>query len=85
VAQCFGEFLIAFNLALSKARDSQAEKAKLREELALQAKISSKSEASLNQELSSLRKSEKETKRLLFVKSQEALQSGRRSYLSATK
>jgi len=36
VAQCFREFLIASNLAMSKARHSQAEIAKLREELTLQ-------------------------------------------------
>jgi len=74
VAQFFGEFLIVYNLALSKARDSKDETAKLREELALQAKVSSNREAALNQELSSLRQSEKETKRLLFEKSQKALQ-----------
>ena len=80
MAQCFGEFLIASNLALSKARDSQAETMKMREELALLAKVSSKREAALNQELSSLRQSGKETKRLFFEKSQEALNVSRRSY-----
>ena len=49
--------------------------AKLRDELALKAKVSSTREAALNKELMSLRQSEKEAKRLLFEKYQEALQS----------
>ena len=66
MAQCFGEFLIAFSLALSKARDSQVETTKLREELTLQAKTFSKSETTMYQELASLRQSKKEVKRLIF-------------------
>jgi len=66
VAQCFGEFLIASSLALSKARDSQTETTKLKEELTLQAKTFSKRETTMYQELASLRQSEKEVKRLLF-------------------
>jgi len=49
--------------------------AKLREELALLTNVSSTCEAAFNKELMSLRQSEKEAKRLLFEKSQEALQS----------
>jgi len=75
VAQSLGEFLIASSLYMSKARDSQAETTKLREELALQAKTFSKRKIALYQELASLWQSKKETKRLLFEKSQEALQS----------
>jgi len=71
VAQSLREFLVTSSVSMSKAWDS---KAKLREELALQAKIFSKRNAALNQELTSLRQLEKETKRLLFEKSEEALQ-----------
>ena len=74
-AQGIGEFLIASSFSMSKALDLQAEMAKLREESSLQAKTFSKRETALYQELASLRQSEKETKRLLFEKSQEALQS----------
>ena len=75
VAQGFGEYLIASSLSLSKVQDLQVEMAKLKEELALLNKVSSTCEASLNKELMSLRQSEKEAKRLLFEKSQEAFQS----------
>ena len=47
---------------------------KLREESTLQAKKSSQRETTLHQELENLRRTEKETKKLLFEKSQEALQ-----------
>jgi len=76
-AQGLEDFLIVFNLALSKvqdAQDSRAETAKLREELALQAKAFSNRETAMYQELASLRQFEKEVKRLIFEKSQEALQ-----------
>ena len=69
VAQSLGDFLIASSLALSKAQvtqDSQAEIAKLREELTLQAKAFSKHETTIYQELASLGQFEKEVKRLLF-------------------
>jgi len=74
MAQGLGDFLIASILALSRAQDLQAETAKLREELALQAKAFSNRETAMYQELVNLRQSEKEAKRLLFGKSQEALQ-----------
>ena len=78
VAQSLEDFLITSSLTLSKAQntqDSQAETTKLREELALQAKAFSNRETTMCQELTNLRQSEKEVKRLLFEKSQEALQS----------
>ena len=78
VAQGLGDFLIVSNLALSKAedvQDSQVETTKLREELALQAKALSNRETTMYQELANLHKLEKEVKRLLFEKSQEALES----------
>jgi len=77
VAQGLSDFLIASSLTLSKAQDAQnlqAEVAKLREELALQAKAFSNREMAIYQELANLRQSEKEAKRLHFEKSQEALQ-----------
>jgi len=46
---------------------------KLREEATLQAKKFAQRETTLHQELAGLRQSKKETKRLLFEKSQEAL------------
>jgi len=58
VAQSLGKFLVIFILSMSKVWDSEA---KLREELALQDKIFSKRKVALNQELTSLRQSEKET------------------------
>ena len=76
VAQGLEDFLIASSLTLSKvqdAQDSQVEKAKLREELALQAKAFSNRKTAMYQELANLRQSEEEVKRLLFEKSQEAL------------
>jgi len=75
VAQGLGEYLIASSLSLSKVQDLQAGMAKLREELASLTKVSSTREAAFNKELMSLQQSEKEVKRLLFEKSQEALQS----------
>jgi len=48
VAQGLGEFLIMSSLSLTKVQDLKAGMAKLREELALQAKDSSKREADLN-------------------------------------
>jgi len=73
--QGLGEFLIVSSLSMSKARYLQGEMAKLREESTLQAKTFSHHETALHQDLASLRQIEKETKRLLFEKSQEALQS----------
>jgi len=73
-AQGLGEFLITFSLSMSKVQDLQSEMSKLREESAFQAKTFSQREAALHQELANLRQIEKETKRLLFDKSQEALQ-----------
>ena len=75
VAQGLGEYLITSSLSLSKVQDLQAGMAKLREELALLTKVSSTHEAAFNKEPMSLRQSEKESKRLLFEKSQKALQS----------
>jgi len=54
VAQSLGEYLIASSLSLSKVKDLQAGMAKLRGELALQARVSSTREAALNKELMSL-------------------------------
>jgi len=68
VGQSLGEFLVN-----SSAFVSQAE-ANMREELAFQIQIFAKREAALNQELNSLRQLEKETKKLLFDKSQQVLQ-----------
>jgi len=45
----------------------------MKEELARQAQIFANRETTLNQELSSLRQSEKETKKLLFDKGQDTL------------
>jgi len=77
VAQGLGDFLVASDLALSKAQeaqDAQAEVAKLREELALKTKAFSNCETAMYQELASLRQSEKDVKKLLFEKFQEAVQ-----------
>ena len=77
VAQDLGDFLVASSLALSKAheaQDLQAEIAKLKEELTLKTKAFSNQETAMYQELTSLRQSEKEVKKLLFEKSQEAIE-----------
>jgi len=68
MGQSLGEFLVN-----SLAFVSQAE-ARMNGELALQAQIFANRETTLNQELSSLRQSEKETKKLFFDKGQDALQ-----------
>jgi len=68
MGQSLGEFLVN-----SLAFVSQAE-ARMKGELSLQAQIFANREMALNQELSSLRQSEKDTKKLLFDKGWEALQ-----------
>jgi len=68
MGQSLGEFLVN-----SIAFVSQVE-VRMKGELALQAQIFANRETPLNQELSSLRQSEKETKKLLFDKGQKALQ-----------
>jgi len=68
MGQSLGEFLDN-----SLAFLSQAE-ARMKEEIAHQDHIFANRETTLNQELSSLRQSEKETKKLLFDKGQETLQ-----------
>jgi len=77
VAQGLGDFLVAFNLALSKAQEAQhlwARMVKLEEELAIKTKAFSNRETAMYAEMGSLCQSEKEVKRLLFEKSQEAVQ-----------
>jgi len=77
VAQGLGDFLVASSLALSKAQeaqDLQARMTKLEEELALKTKAFSTRETTMYLELASLHRSEKDIKRLLFDKSQEAVQ-----------
>jgi len=68
MGQSLGKFLVN-----SLAFVSQVE-ASMKEELSRQAKIFANGETAMNQELRSLRQSEKETKKLLFDKGQEALQ-----------
>ena len=68
MGQSLGEFLVNSLTFVSQA------KARMKGELALQAYIFANHETVLNQELSSLCQSEKETKKLLFDKDQEALQ-----------
>ncbi|KAK7342266.1 hypothetical protein VNO80_25212 [Phaseolus coccineus] len=75
-----GEFLAASNSLLVKGNveaELLEETAQLKKELEqkdLQLRQATKRETALNQELGSLRQSEKETKKLLFSKGQEALQ-----------
>ena len=68
MGQSLGEFLVNYLAFVSQAE------ARMKGELALQAQSFANRETTLNQELSSLRQSEKETKKLLFDKGQEALQ-----------
>ena len=72
LSDCMGQSLREF-LVNSLAFVSQA-KARMKGELALQAQIFANHETALTQELSSLRQSKKETKKLLFDKGQETLQ-----------
>ncbi|KAK7332477.1 hypothetical protein VNO80_29229 [Phaseolus coccineus] len=75
-----GEFLAASNSLLVKGNaeaELLEETAQLKKELEqkdLQLRQATQRETALNQELGSLRQSEKETKKLLFSKGQEALQ-----------
>ena len=73
MARGFGSFLIASSRASTQAQELRAEVLKLREESTLQTKKFSQRETALHQELENLRQIEKDTKKLLFEKSQEAL------------
>ena len=73
-ARGLGAFLTASSRALTRIQELRVELLKLREESTLQAKKSSQRETALHQELENLRQIDKETKKLLFEKSQEALQ-----------
>ena len=71
------DFLIASNLALSKAQETEELKARmeeLEEELALKNKAFATCEIAMYNELASLRQSEKDVKKLLFDKSHEVVQ-----------
>jgi len=73
VAHGLGDFLVASNLALSKAQEAQDQRArmtKLEEELALKTKAFSNRETAMYQVFASLRQSEKDVNKLLFDKTQ---------------
>ena len=71
-AKGLGEFLVASSLALTKVQELQTEMQELREATsrdALQIKKLTQRETALYLEVSNLRQTDKETKRLLFDKS----------------
>jgi len=76
VARGLGAFLIAYSRASTQVQELRAEMLKLREAAsqdALQIKNLTQRETTLHLELADFRQIDKETKRLLFEKSQEAL------------
>ena len=73
VARGLGVFLIASSRASTQVQELRVEVLRLREESTLQTKRFTQCETALHQELANLRQTKKETKRLLFEKSQEAL------------
>ena len=72
-----GDFLIASNLAQSRAQEAEelkAKVAKLEEEMSLNAKTFTNRETAMYVEMASLRQTEKDAKKALQDKSQEAVQ-----------
>jgi len=77
VAHDLGGFLIASNLALSRAQEAEVLKdrlAELEEKLSLKTKTFANFETAMYNELASLRQSEKDIKKTLFDKSYEVVQ-----------
>jgi len=77
VVDGLGDFLIASNLALNRAQEAEDLKvrmAKLEEELFTQAKTFSNCETAMYVELGSLRQAEKDARKGLQDKSQDAVQ-----------
>jgi len=77
IAHGLGDFLIASNLALSRAQEAEelkARMAKLGEELSLKTKTFAYCETPMYVELESLRQSEKDAKKALYDKSHETVQ-----------
>jgi len=71
-----GDFLIASNLALSRAQEAEelkAKVAKLEEEMSLNTKTFANCETAMYVEMASLCKTEKDPKKALQDKSQEAV------------
>ena len=72
VVKCLGDFLVAFSLTMNQVRELRTEMQKLREAAsqdALQIKKLQQCETALYLEVSDLRQTKKETKKLLFEKS----------------
>jgi len=76
VVDGLGDFLVASNLALSRAQEAEELKvrmAKLEEELSLKTKTFANRETTMYIELKSLRQADKDTKKALYDKSHEVV------------